>query len=260
MGKDKFTIMPFSRERAVIVDALAVGAQRHIVHGLVEIDVTRVRAWMRDHKTETGESFSFTAFLVACLAQTIVEHKYVQAYRDWRNRLIVFDDVDVVTLIEAKAGGVAIPHIVRAANRKSFRAIHDELRAVQQRPARSAQRSGRLMRLGLYVPSFLRRWFFQIAARNPQWLKRTSGTTLVTSIGMFARTTGWGIGIVPLHTLALTVGSVSAKPGIVEGRIEAREYLDVTLSFDHDIVDGAPAARFARAFGERVERADGLDL
>jgi len=39
-------------------------------------------------------------------------------------------------------------------------------------------------------------------------------------------------------------------------RIEVREYLSVTASFDHDIVDGAPAARFARRLRELVEGAE----
>jgi hypothetical protein len=32
---------------------------------------------------------------------------------------------------------------------------------------------------------------------------------------------------------------------VVDGRIEAREYLDLTLGIDYNIVDGAPVARFA---------------
>jgi hypothetical protein len=52
--------------------------------------------------------------------------------------------VDVVTMIEAERGGVAIPHIIRAANHKTFRQIHDEIRSVQTRPARSRQRSSKL--------------------------------------------------------------------------------------------------------------------
>ncbi len=32
-----------------------------------------------------------------------------------------------------------------------------------------------------------------------------------------------------------------------------REVIDLTLQFDHDIVDGAPAARFGRRFVELVE-------
>ncbi|HRO91391.1 MAG TPA: 2-oxo acid dehydrogenase subunit E2, partial [Promineifilum sp.] len=42
--------------------------------------------------------------------------------------------------------------------------------------------------------------------------------------------------------------------------IEPREYLSVTLSFDHDIVDGAPAARFGGRLRGLIEGGDGLKL
>jgi pyruvate/2-oxoglutarate dehydrogenase complex dihydrolipoamide acyltransferase (E2) component len=38
-----------------------------------------------------------------------------------------------------------------------------------------------------------------------------------------------------------------------------REVLDLTISVDHDIVDGAPAARFVRRLREAIEAGDGLD-
>jgi pyruvate/2-oxoglutarate dehydrogenase complex dihydrolipoamide acyltransferase (E2) component len=44
----------------------------------------------------------------------------------------------------------------------------------------------------------------------------------------------------------------------MNGRIEIREYLHLTISVDHDIVDSAPAARFAQQLKERIERSDGL--
>jgi len=64
----------------------------------------------------------------------------------------------------------------------------------------------------------------------------------------------------PVHSLSVMVGGIAHEPGVVEGRIEAREYLDLTLSFDHNIVDGAPAARFAQRFAELIESGYGLDL
>lgn len=36
------------------------------------------------------------------------------------------------------------------------------------------------------------------------------------------------------------------KPGVVGDRIEIREYLSTTVLFDHDVIDGAPAARFVQ--------------
>jgi len=45
---------------------------------------------------------------------------------------------------------------------------------------------------------------------------------------------------------------------VVAGRIEIREYLCLTRMFDHDLVDGAPAARFTKRFQELLEAGDGL--
>ena len=255
-----YTVEPFPAARQLIVEAGRLGSRRPLIHGLLEIDVTRARTHLREHKARTGETLSFTAFIVACFAQAIDTNKQVQAYRDWRNRLIIFDEVDVVTLIETERGGVTLPHIIRAANRKSFREIHDEIRAVQTTPRRSAQRSSPLMRLAPHVPAFFRQMFYWLLRKSPQRLKRYSGTCLVTSVGMFGRGSGWGFGFLPFHTLGLTVGGIAEKPGVVEGRIEIREYLSLTITFDHDVVDGAPAARFAQRLKEHLESGYGLDL
>lgn len=258
MSGPGFEVRPFPRERYDVVDALEVGVRRHMVHALLELDVTRARRLIRDHEALTGERLSFTAFVVATVARAIDADRRLHAYRDWRGRLVLFDEVDVVTLVEAEVDAVAIPHVVRAANRRSLREIHDELRRIQAEPAASAQRSGALARLSRVTPGFLRRLFFRILRRNPRWLKRNAGTTLVTAVGMFGVGAGWAVGIVPLHTLCLTVGGVTTKPGIVDGRVEAREVLALTASFDHDVVDGAPAARFARRLRELIEGAEVL--
>ena len=60
-------------------------------------------------------------------------------------------------------------------------------------------------------------------------------------------------------TLDIALGGIAEKPGVVDGRIEVREYLHVTVCFDHDIVDGAPAARFTARFKELVENGCGLE-
>src|SRR5436309_5113253 len=88
-------------------------AQRKpIIHGLLEVDVTRARVFLREHKAKTGEALSFTAFLIGCLAKAVDENKAVQAYRKGGNQLILFEDVDVNTQIERDVAGQkpAIPH------------------------------------------------------------------------------------------------------------------------------------------------------
>ncbi|MFH1811612.1 MAG: 2-oxo acid dehydrogenase subunit E2 [Pseudomonadota bacterium] len=51
-------------------------------------------------------------------------------------------------------------------------------------------------------------------------------------------------------TVAVTVGSLFEQPVLRDGQLENREHLCLTLSFDHDVVDGAPAARFMKRFCE----------
>ncbi len=253
-----YEILPFSRERGIVVDAGRLGSRRHVIHALFEFDVTIARQFMREHKAKTGESLSFTAFIVMCLARAIEQHPQVQAYKSWWNQLIAFKDVDVVTMIEPAKDAVAIPHVIRAANSKSFREIHDEIRAIQAHPEKSEQRSG-VNVWGQRVPSVFRMIFFWAMKQNPHWFKKLSGTVVLTSVGMFGDGGGWGITFLPLHTLGVTVGGIVPKPGVVDGRIEIREYLDLTLSVDHDIVDGAPAARFANTFRKLVESGCNLD-
>ena len=251
---ERFDKLPFPPERAIVVDAGYLAAKRHIIHGLVEVDVTRARELSRLLSSGDNNKLSFTAVIVATLARAVAANPQVQAYQDWRGRLVVFHDVDVVTMIEPARGQVAIPHIIRGANNRSVRDISDEIRAVQANP-RSSEQQGALVALAPKMPRFVRLFFFWAVKKNPQRFKRLQGTVVVTSVGMFGGGGGWGIGFLPTHTMGLTVGGIARKPGLHEGRIEVREYLDLTISFDHDIVDGAPAARFTKAFIELIETA-----
>ncbi len=54
-----------------------------MIHSLLEVNVSRARTHLRDHKAKTGESLSFTAFLMACLAKAVDEHKAMQGYTLW---------------------------------------------------------------------------------------------------------------------------------------------------------------------------------
>jgi pyruvate/2-oxoglutarate dehydrogenase complex dihydrolipoamide acyltransferase (E2) component len=93
--------------------------------------------------------------------------------------------------------------------------------------------------------------------RYPRIQKKYGGTVGVTSVGMFGKGAGWGVPINE-HTLDLTLGGIIEKPGVVDGQIVIREYLCITMSFDHDLIDGAPAARFTRQLKELIENGYGL--
>ncbi|UCC89728.1 MAG: 2-oxo acid dehydrogenase subunit E2 [Anaerolineales bacterium] len=80
-----------------------------------------------------------------------------------------------------------------------------------------------------------------------------AGTVGITAVGMFGKGhSGWGISA-GSHVLDLVVGSTAWKPAVVEGRIEPRQILHLTVLFDHAVIDGAPAARFTRRLVELIE-------
>jgi pyruvate/2-oxoglutarate dehydrogenase complex dihydrolipoamide acyltransferase (E2) component len=240
-----------------MVDGGRMGRQKHTVHGLLEVDVTLARRALREHRARTGEALSFTAFVLACLGRAIDANRHMHAYRSWRNQLVIFDEVDVNTLVEIEVEGRRIirPQIIRAVNTKTVRHVHAEIRAFQA--ASETSEEARFMRWFVLLPGFARRLFYWILFKNPQVLKRYFGTVALSSIGMFGTGGFWGVPV-PNHTLQLTIGGIAQRPGVVDGRIEVREYLSVTISFDHDIVDGAPAVRFAPHWKELIERGDVL--
>jgi len=88
--------------------------------------------------------------------------------------------------------------------------------------------------------------------------KKYVGTVGITAVGMFGEGAGWGIPPATKHTLMITVGGIGVKPGVVDGHIASREYLSLAISFDHDMIDGAPAARFTERLKDLIESGYGL--
>jgi pyruvate/2-oxoglutarate dehydrogenase complex dihydrolipoamide acyltransferase (E2) component len=232
-----------------------------MIHGLLEVDVTRARTALREHKAQTGETLSFTAFLATCLAKAVDEHKAVQAFRQGGGRLVLFEDVDINTRIERDVAGekYVIPYIIRAANRKTFRELHDEIRAAQAADVQDLLTRSRMFALlptalcGVVVWAFtgLGRW-------RPRLWKEAMGTVGITAVGMFGSGAGWGIPASSPTALMLTVGGIGEKEVVVDGHTTVREYLSLTVSVDHDVVDGAPAARFTERLKELIESGYGL--
>jgi pyruvate/2-oxoglutarate dehydrogenase complex dihydrolipoamide acyltransferase (E2) component len=246
-----YEVLPFPKIRRLMADGGRLGREKHLVHGLFEMDVTEARRAIRQHRARTGEGLSFMAFVVACVGRAVAQHKSIQACRAWGEKLVLFDDVDVNTMFEVEVQGRKIirPHILRAVNRKTARAIHAEIRDFQNNPQ---GREAKFIDWFVLLPGFVRRFFLRILFRNPHWLKEMNGTVALTSVGMFGAGGGWGLPV-SNHTLQITLGGIATRPALVNGALENRQVLCVTVSFDHDIVDGAPAARFAHTLKELIE-------
>jgi pyruvate/2-oxoglutarate dehydrogenase complex dihydrolipoamide acyltransferase (E2) component len=257
---DHYQVVPYPKIQRLLGIWLHALRRKPMFHFLIEVDVTRAHQYMREHKATTGEALSFTAFLIACLAKAVDEHKAVQAYRKGRKQLVLFEDVDVETQIEREAAGHVqnITYIIRAVNRKTFREIHQEIRAAQQEDV--AQRLLRFNALEwlLFLPPFLSTKFLSWTQRYPRVMKRYGGTVGTAAVGMFADGAGWAIPIGHPQSLMMTVGGIGLKPGVVDRSIAIRDYLNLTISFDHEMINGAPAARFTRQLKDLIERGYGL--
>ena len=88
--------------------------------------------------------------------------------------------------------------------------------------------------------------------------KKNMGTVGLSAVGMFEKGAGWGIPPAT-PTLWITEGGIGEKPVLVAGQLALRDYLSLTISFNHDIIDGAPAARFIQRLKELIESGYGLE-
>ncbi len=237
------TVRPFPSSRRLVTAAVRAGRRIMPMHGLFDVDITAARRLLAEH----DPPLSLTAFVIASLGRAAAAHPHVHAYRDWRGRLVEHRHVDVQTLIEVPTsqGPFGLVHVVRDADVRSVAEISAELQAVKTDPA--ATTTGRLLTAVAptvgRVPGLYRTMY--TAMSRSRRVHLATGTAQVTAIGMFADGGGFAIAPPTLASLVVVVGGASKRPRAVGDRIEARDVLDLTLTIDHNVVDGAPATRFA---------------
>lgn len=247
-------------ERIPQIELMQALALRNPMHGFLEVDVTDVRREIRARRERTGEGLSFTGFVIACLARAVSENPQVQAFRR-RRRLVVFGAVDVATLVEVESlegEPVPLPYVVRDAASKTLRQVHEEIRAAQADRTLAPRMRKQVALLG-WVPYPLRWVLWRLLATSPRMRKRFGGTVVVSSVGMFGKGPAWGLSLVG-YPVTLTVGGVVPRAVIRNGVLEEREYLCLTVSLDHEVVDGAVAARFIARLRNLMETRCGIDL
>src|SRR5574341_1217525 len=162
---ESYQIVPFPIYRQPVIETLQIWALKHPIHGLIEIDVTGARQFIREHAAQTGEILSFTGFIISCVGRAVGENKAVHAMRNWRNELVLFEDVDLTTVVEVTKEDYKYPvtHIIRSSNRKTFKEIHTEIRQVQTAASertKAPRRKG--MQLFRLLPVFVRKIFYRI--------------------------------------------------------------------------------------------------
>ncbi|MFW6289130.1 MAG: 2-oxo acid dehydrogenase subunit E2 [Spirochaetota bacterium] len=254
------TVRRLSFERRLVAESLSALPAGHNFMALLELDVTSARATLRALR-RGGSSASLFAYLVKTFAVTLTRFPELNAIPG-RRGIVEFKEIDVSLPVELATESRRFPRqiVIRDAANRRLEEIADEV-ALARASFEESRVAGRVdaadrrtMRLALFLPGFVRRALIRSLTRDPFTVKRRSGTTFVTSVSSSA--TGDGF-IVPYmagpKAVSLAIGPVTRRAKVVGDEIVIRQCASVTLTFNHDLVDGAPAARFAARFRKAVE-------
>ncbi|MCJ2513786.1 MAG: 2-oxo acid dehydrogenase subunit E2 [Candidatus Thermoplasmatota archaeon] len=262
----KYEIKHFTKNRQNIVLILKEGKRRHNVHGLIDVDVTNGRNIIRDYKIKHNINISFTGWLIKCISQAVSEHKIINTSRQGRRNTISFDDVDIPIPVERTINDdqITMAYIIRKANTKSVLEITKEVRDIQKEKIDFknhilGENLTSFEKIILSSPLFVKKIAIYLARKNALFRKKHIGTVGVTAIGMKGKFPGWAIPLSGATASTIVVGGINKKPGVVNNKIEIREYLHLTITVDHDIVDGGPLARFVDRLIELIENNYGLE-
>ena len=194
-----------------------------------EIDMERVaearealnQSAQRGGAGEEAAKVSFNDIVLKATAMALRQHASCNAW--WQDdRIRYWNEVHLSVAVAIEDG--LITPVVRHADQKTLREIAVEVRSLATRA-----RERRL---------------------TPD--QYTGGTFSVSNLGMFEIDQFTAV-INPPEAGILAVGSVQAKPVAVEGRVEVRRRMRVTMSCDHRVIDGATGAGFLRTLKGMLE-------
>ena len=240
------------------------------VKGLIEIDVTDGRQKINDYHKKTGKKISFTSWIMKCISEAIMENKIVHAYRQKKRKIIIPQEVNFGIMIERQtAEGLKVPYmaVIKKSETKSILETTEEIRQLQKTPIEEKDQmmggQGFVRKLQLFLfsilPYFISRPIFKKISTNRKFVVENSGTVGMTALGMFGKNvSGWAIHF-PTRTVDFALGGIKEKPAVIDGKVIPRDFLNLTIYIDHNIIDGAPAARFTSRLVELIESAFGLD-
>ena len=214
---------PLSGLRAVIAERLsAAWRERPQVTLTTEAEATHLVAARQQVIAEVGEKVSYDAFLVMLVARALHEQSHVNV-RLTKAGVEKVEQINVGVAVDTERG-LLVP-VVRDVAGRGLLDIHRALLALAGRA-----------RAGTILPDEL-----------------TGGTFTITNLGMFEIDAFTPI-VNPPECAILGVGRIVSKPIAVNGQVALREMVVLSLSFDHRLIDGGPAARFLQRLKQLVER------
>jgi pyruvate dehydrogenase E2 component (dihydrolipoamide acetyltransferase) len=213
--------IPMRGVRAVIAERMAQSAATaaHVTLNS-EADATAL-VELRRQLAEAGVEVSYNALLLVILGRALRAHPRLNAslvedtIRVWRR-------VDVGLAVDSDRG-LLVP-VLRNVDHKGLAQLEGEIQALVERA-----------RAGHCTPEEL-----------------SGGTFTLTNLGMFGIDSFTPIINLP-ECAILGVGRIKSQPALVAGQVVARQMMWLSLSFDHRLVDGAPAAQFMQHVVQLIE-------
>lgn len=257
-----FEIHEFPKSRVATIDVGKIGRKKHHIIALLEIDVTTAKEKIQA-QLRSGRNIGFTAWLIKVIGTTIETHKYIHSINYKGRKQIIFNDIDIAIPIEKEVDGIKVPlvTVIREVNKKSIEKINAEIKQAKSKKVNSAidyvlnnESKKHENKLFFNLPQFMRMIIWKFILISPFTKKKNMGTVIVSNMGMSGKFPGW---IIPksIHNLCFGIGTIIKKPWINNNAIAIREIMHLTILFDHDAVDGSPAARFTDALVRNIENA-----
>ena len=181
-----------------------------------------------------------------------------------KNKNVVFNNVDIALPVERVVAGISVPLplLIKETNNKAVQQIQMEIDAAIERTITNEkdfilnkhQFSKASLRLYYNMPQWIRMLLMKWVFRNPFKAKMNAGTVMVTTISAIGKSAGWIIPTRNMHSIAISFGSITKKPWIYNGDVAVREIMHLTITFDHDVIDGVPARRFVQDLVSCIEK------
>ncbi len=227
-------IIEMDRMRRLIADHMV--RSKHTaphVTSFLEIDVTNLVEWRNRIKdtflSNYREKITFTPIFLEAIVRAIQDFPGVNASVEG-HKMILKKYINVGMATATPSGNLIVP-VLKNADQMS---LQDIVRSVNDLSQRA--RTGRL---------------------QPQEVQ--DGTFTLTNVGTFGNTMGTPIINQP-QVAILSTGAIKKKPAVVEteqgDQIVVRQFMFLSLSYDHRIVDGALGGQFLRRVGDYLENFD----
>jgi pyruvate dehydrogenase E2 component (dihydrolipoamide acetyltransferase) len=215
-------VLPFSGIRTLIAERMVASHSRTAPVTLTaEADATAL-VELRRQLAADGVAVSYNDLFLTILAKALAEHPRLNASLDG-DSIKLWPQIDIAVAVDADRG-LLVP-VIRGVDRKGLAQLAAETAALAERAC-----------AGKCTPEEL-----------------TGSTFTLTNLGMFGIDAFTPIINLP-ECAILGVGRIKTQPVWVGDHVEPREKVWLSLTFDHRLVDGGPAARFLQRVVQLVEK------